>query len=300
MASRIRESAPWANGAKKTSGGYSGGPTKALLHATIAPSTALPGYNNQTTAPHITILWDPRRKSITPYQHYFWDNFAKALANREGGVETNRDSVLQAELAGYIGSTTPQGEFDILEAPEIYWEQVANELGPVWLSWGVEGTAPANWTTKGKLTYSQWDNFHGLCAHVHVPENDHWDLPLRASTVSLILSKVWGEVEIVDPPPVITVPPPTAPAFPYGPRHYFGPVSADTYCHSGKYSSRDRTYIRQIQAQLKTRGWTIIVDGFYGTDTKAVVTRFQREKGIYPDGLTGPVTWRSLWTAPIT
>jgi hypothetical protein len=96
----IRQSAPWASGARKTSGGFTGGPNKILLHATIAPATALPDYANQSMAPNVTLTWNGH--SIIPFQHYYWDQFGKALANKPGGVETNRDSVRQIELAGYL------------------------------------------------------------------------------------------------------------------------------------------------------------------------------------------------------
>ena len=113
----------WVPNAKQTSGPYVGGPAKGLLHATITPSMSLPGYANQSMAPHETLRWDPSRKLLIPGQHYRYDQFAKALANKPGGVETNRDTVLQAELAGYLGAngaTVPKGEFDILTAPDTY------------------------------------------------------------------------------------------------------------------------------------------------------------------------------------
>jgi peptidoglycan hydrolase-like protein with peptidoglycan-binding domain len=58
--------------------------------------------------------------------------------------------------------------------------------------------------------------------------------------------------------------------------------------------------VRAVQARLRARGWRIAVDGIYGPDTEAIVRRFQTNKGLTIDGITGYVTWRVLWTAPVT
>lgn len=304
---RIRESAPWVPNARKTSGAYTGGPAKGLLHATITPSTTMPGYSSQSMAPHQTLLYDPAAKRVSPFQHYYFDQFAKSLANLPGGVETNRDSTLQFELAGYLGSGTPSGQFDILEAPVTYWEQVADIIGPVLVSWGVKNIAPLDWTPKGKFSLSQWDGWNGLCAHVHAPENNHWDLPINQEVVKLLVTRIWGsKPEIITKPPVVWVPTtkapttPNAPVFPYSSLHYFGETSKDPYCHSGRFSARDRGYIRMFQKQLRVRGWTIDVDGIVGPDTGNIVGQFQAEKGLGRDEKVGPRTWRSIWQAPVT
>lgn len=58
--------------------------------------------------------------------------------------------------------------------------------------------------------------------------------------------------------------------------------------------------VRAFQARLAARGWRIGVDGSYGPQTRSVLTAYQREKRLTPDGIGGPITWRSLWTAPVT
>lgn len=300
---RINQSAPWVSAAKKTSGSYTGGPAKGLLHATIAPSDAMPGYSNQGTAPHQTLLWVPTQKVVKPFQHYYFDNFAKALANKPGGVETNRDTTLQFELGGYLGSSTPFGEFDILTAPNTYWEQVADIIGPVLVSWNVRNAIYP--TSAGRMSLSQWDGFSGLCTHADAPENDHWDLPLSEAAVT-ILGKIWSEKALVVAPPPVHVPTtksvttPNAPVFPYAPTHYFGTTRPDPKCHSGRFSAKDRGYIRIMQKQLRIRGWKIDVDGLYGEKTANVVGQFQAEKRLGRDELTGPRTWRAFWQAPRT
>ncbi|GAA1978483.1 peptidoglycan recognition protein family protein [Kitasatospora viridis] len=58
--------------------------------------------------------------------------------------------------------------------------------------------------------------------------------------------------------------------------------------------------VRQWQAQMSHRGWTIGVDGIFGPQTDRVVRQFQDEKQLGTDGIIGPKTWSAAWTAPIT
>lgn len=312
-------SAEWAPHARKVSGTYTGGPVKALLHATMTPSHILPGYKNQSIAPQLTITYNTVRKVARGWQHYYWTNFGKALRNTPGGVETNRDSVLQVELSGYLGANNykiPTGEFDILTAPDTYWEQVAEIVGHAWVSWRIPNVIPADWTQSGRMTLSQWDNFSGLCAHVHAPENVNWDIPMRPEALDTLRRKIWikpGPIITPKPVPVPVIPtlpkkpatpvPPVvkAPHFPYPPPHYFGVFNAtDKYAHSGRYSATDRGHIRMWQKQMRIRGWKIDVDGLFGPQSKAVATQFQREKKLTVDGKVGARTWAASWTARIT
>ena len=301
---RIRQASPWVGGAKKTSGGYTGGPPKGLLHATIAPADAMPGYSGQGTAPHETLLWNVASQTLVPRQHYYFDNFAKALANKPGGVETNRDSTLQWELAGYLGANgakVPKGEFDILTAPNTYWEQVADHIGPVIQSWDIKNVIYP--PSSGRMSYSQWDNFSGLCTHADVPENDHWDLPIPSDALEILSGKLWTTKAVIQKPASAVPSLPkgtTPPRFPLPAGHAFGPKTGPAWQHSGYYGASDRAGLRVWQAQMRKRGWTISVDGLYGSQTASVTKAFQREKGLTVDGLIGVNTWNKAWTAPIT
>ena len=66
-----------------------------------------------------------------------------------------------------------------------------------------------------------------------------------------------------------------------------------------RYGSRGDA-VRAVQLRLRARGWRIGVDGVFGSETDRVVRSFQAEKRLAVDGIVGPVTWRTLWTAPIT
>ncbi|MFD1542647.1 peptidoglycan recognition protein family protein [Nonomuraea guangzhouensis] len=58
--------------------------------------------------------------------------------------------------------------------------------------------------------------------------------------------------------------------------------------------------VRTWQQQMKVRGFEIDVDGAYGSGSRDVCLRFQREQGIDDDGIVGPTTWRLSWEAPLT
>jgi peptidoglycan hydrolase-like protein with peptidoglycan-binding domain len=54
------------------------------------------------------------------------------------------------------------------------------------------------------------------------------------------------------------------------------------------------------QRQMAHRGWKITVDDKFGPQSARVALAFQREKGLHPDGIVGPITWRAAWTEAIT
>jgi hypothetical protein len=57
------------------------------------------------------------------------------------------------------------------------------------------------------------------------------------------------------------------------------------------------------QEHLATAGYTIPIDGDFGTTTQAAVESFQAAKGLTADGIVGPATWAALLNyapAPVT
>lgn len=105
------------------------------------------------------------------------------------------------------------------------------------------------------------------------------------------------------PQPQPPTPPPrpsgSAPPFPYPSSHYLGTARPDPNCHSGFYAA-DRPNVAHWQGQMRNRGWTIGVDGQYGPQSEGVCRSFQQEKGLGVDGLVGPRTWATSWSAPVT
>jgi predicted chitinase len=53
--------------------------------------------------------------------------------------------------------------------------------------------------------------------------------------------------------------------------------------------------VRTWQAQMRSRGKTIDVDGWYGPGSEQVARAFQAEKSLDVDGQVGPATWAASW-----
>ncbi|MEU9506344.1 peptidoglycan DD-metalloendopeptidase family protein [Micromonospora sp. NPDC048170] len=51
---------------------------------------------------------------------------------------------------------------------------------------------------------------------------------------------------------------------------------------------------RVIQYLVRARGISVVVDGDYGSGTASAVRSFQSSRGLYADGLVGPITWTAL------
>ena len=56
----------------------------------------------------------------------------------------------------------------------------------------------------------------------------------------------------------------------------------------------------QVVERWKSRGWTITVDGRFGSQSERVARQFQKQVKVAQDGLVGEVTFEKSWTAPVT
>lgn len=125
-------------------------------------------YFGHQSWPHCTI------DRVGIHQHYPIDQYAKALANKAGGVETNRARAIQCEIFWTAA--------DIANLPD----DIMRHLGD-WVNWCCEQTGARRTfaTFRGNEAYGpngasrflgqRWLSFDGICGHQHVPENDHWD-----------------------------------------------------------------------------------------------------------------------------
>jgi hypothetical protein len=113
------------------------------------------------------------------HQHMPADRAARALANRAGGVETNRANVTQVEIAGRaaeIAVFAATGGMDAL-AELLAWEHEVRRVPLVssvrWV--GAEGYGE---TAPQRLGPAAWVAYAGVCGHQHAPGvegNSHWD-----------------------------------------------------------------------------------------------------------------------------
>lgn len=52
--------------------------------------------------------------------------------------------------------------------------------------------------------------------------------------------------------------------------------------------------VTMIQCLLRSRGYSVVIDGHYGSQTQHVVRRFQVSHGLRANGTVGARTWRQL------
>lgn len=164
----------------RSGGTYTGGPYRVVLHTT--ETAWVPSYDDGRYAPHMTYFPKDRRF----YQHTSFLTAARALKNESGGVETNRRRAIQLEIVCYSNRTLAD------TADHRLWvgDLTADHLGDIrrFLEWTYdEFGVKAEWPGKQALSsgeanadgfrmgLSEWNEFGGVCAHQHLPENVHWD-----------------------------------------------------------------------------------------------------------------------------
>lgn len=174
---------------------------------------------------------------------------------------------------------------------------------------GTNGKSRAWW-----LANVAWDKLAASiardCKRWGIKPRTLTDAQLKAGTETGIIThdqmrRVWGGTTHTDPGPgfpmdyliqlvvqaLIKLNTPPQPAFPPYPGHPLEYIPGQV-----KYDSA----AKQWQQKMDARGWTIDVDGLYGPGSKAVCIAFQREKGLKPDGIVGPITWAATWSLPVT
>ena len=190
---------------------YTGGKPIGLLHST--ETGTWPGYGGGSSAPHLTVRFDPTARTIAARQHYSTTRPSRALVNKAGGVQTNNQRVFQIELIGSRDLTfaTKHGYLYLPDLLEEAWarDALAAVLAAVSESLGIPLTSSVVWTNypgsygekaAQRLTGVQWEAYTGWLGHQHAPENDHGDpgdIP-----VAEILAAAGG-----DPTAVIATPP---------------------------------------------------------------------------------------------
>jgi hypothetical protein len=146
-------------------------------------------------------------------------------------------------------------------------------------------------------------NGRGICQHIDLGSGGggHVDCG-NGFPMDRVIQMAGGTAVSPGPTPPTTPPKPggAAPPFPYPADHYLGRPDSDPRCHSGFYGGVDTQNVRTWQAQMSARGWSITPDGMYGDQSYDVCRQFQAEKGLSVDGLVGPQTWSTSWTASVT
>ena len=72
------------------------------------------------------------------------------------------------------------------------------------------------------------------------------------------------------------------------------PVGSETSFPTLKAGTTNAAATRTLQYLLRSKGYSITVDGLYGNGTTSTVIAFQKSRGLSADGVTGPATWAAL------
>lgn len=153
--------------------------TKKVMHSMegsiescIAVFRADPGK-----ASHFALGMNGRKVQFIPL-----NRSAKSLRNLPGGVQTNRDHAIQTELEGF---TNGGGLRNVAFWSDDYYKMIADHIK---LCHEALKNAPGGtfqlvptsrrWDIVDRMGQQEFDDFNGICAHRHTPENDHTDVPL--------------------------------------------------------------------------------------------------------------------------
>lgn len=165
----------WIAGVRHVGYGVDGGSfvspvRKWLWHTTEGKTVegALSTYSQTHNIPHFT--WDPSTGEIV--QHIALNRAARALKNLSGGVQTNRDGVIQVEVIGYAVKPFTDGPLRCLEVLQGVWRRLGiPELFPA----GPPLPYPRSYgAANGQRSTATWARA-GHFGHSQVPENDHGD-----------------------------------------------------------------------------------------------------------------------------
>lgn len=177
---------------------WEGPAEKGCLHTT--ETIGWPGYGGGATAPNFTVRPNFTLRRLEWRQHFPANMSARALQNDRGGVETNRDKVIQVEIVGTCDGrpkspSLPKGGAHVqwkikgiphlytANPPEWFFEQMADFF--VWCNeeHGIPFEAPKLWLpydasygdSDARMSGAEFNSFRGWLGHMHVAENDHGD-----------------------------------------------------------------------------------------------------------------------------
>ena len=212
---------PWADStsqfwdSKYPTQTYKDGEPIGLLHST--ETGTWPGYGGGASAPHLTVRFDTKAKTIAARQHYSSTRPSRALVNKAGGVQTNNAKVFQIELVGSCDRTfaTKHGYPYLPDLLAEDWarDALAAVIEAVSATQSIPLASSVTWAkypssygekAPQRLTGSEWEEYTGWLGHQHAPENDHGDpgdIPVAA-----ILAAAGGNPAAVVARPSTTTP----------------------------------------------------------------------------------------------
>jgi len=254
-----------------------------VLHSTESPPGSIDGINNlfrakPCSAPHITIDPMGTRRRV---QYIPWTWSAAALKGGQGGFQTNRGRAVQMEICGYTDETRLWPDDALYQIADVIAD-VINDGCPINphntpdMS-QLTGTL-ARASAAQRMTGEQFKQFDGISAHVYMPFNDHYDTAWINSLRirDLVLEILRGQGRPIPPPS--------------GGGGYQPPVQ-DGMLQEGMSGG----VVKMLQELLEGMGYDVgEIDGVFGPATKAAVQALQRDHGLDPDGIAGPLTMQVI------
>jgi hypothetical protein len=163
--------------AYQNGGTYTGGPFRGVIHTTesksYTPSTK--SYYGHHNPPHFTMVKPGDSDEVKVYQHYPITVAARALENHKGGVQTNRQSAIQIEIA-WKAAQIDKLPFAMVIKLWDWMRWVEDQTGiKRWITRKFQGPEASGLHSPARMTDAEWNDFNGWCGHQHVPENSHWD-----------------------------------------------------------------------------------------------------------------------------
>lgn len=151
-------------------------PRTGVLHTTEGSFESAYNEFKKKYAPHFLVGKD-RSGKVRIVQFVSLGNYAAALENHSGGVETNRWAVVQIEVAGYSKTTPWMFDDDVKDALASLMATLVKEAGIPLARPFPDKMPTLPWATPSfqRRKAAKWGRVAGWYGHVEVPENGHWD-----------------------------------------------------------------------------------------------------------------------------
>jgi len=160
------------------------GEPKGLLHTTEGKSYAgaRSAYVANNSWPHFTATHE--RGFFQIYQHNPLSRPSRSLRNLAGGVQTNRDNIIQIELVGSCDTSKKSwGPQYVENFPKTYLDGIRKWMRWVEANHGVPRRSTVTFwpypkssgNTSIRLSGPAFDAYSGWLGHQHAPENTHGD-----------------------------------------------------------------------------------------------------------------------------
>lgn len=262
-------------------GGYN---WKIVLHTTESNfGTMGPLVNffqrNPCSTPQFAI--DPGNGRKVQFIPMDWS--AAALRGGRNGYQTNRGCAIQVEIIGRAQEASSWGD-EVLQFIGEFIADVIRAGAPVNIdeiaNFNLSGTL-ATENSPQRFHPEVWKRFNGICGHVHVPFNDHYDpFNLNVTRIVEFAKASLAGVTIADnlPPRLDPVPAPMPTT-----NHAPGFLSIGMAGGVVKFAQQ---LLIGLGYDLGPSG----ADSDFGPATDRAVKQFQSDHGLDADGIWGPKT----------